>query len=156
MIGFPEMAFAIEIFVCFSELVFFKCYNVPEKLVHHVSAPVAIVCALIRGYPDINSLSILSFGINVSNLTVGVCKYSYLCKKPLARKEWLLFTSFALCLIGRVGVPSIFAFHILKDLIHTRPEWARIYATCVLMLLYLNYQITFNLYSAFRRSCRYL
>jgi hypothetical protein len=153
LIGFPMVAFAIEMFVCFSELVLLKCVNFPEKLVHHVSAPVAIACALTRGYPDIHSLSILSFGINVSNLTVGVCKFTYLGKKQPARKEGLLFLSFALCLIGRVGIPSIFAFHILKDLVlHSRPEWARIYATCVLMLLYLNFQITFNLYSAFRQS----
>jgi hypothetical protein len=147
---FPHAAFAIEIFFCLFELVFRP--RTAEKVVHHIATPIAITCALIRGFPSPGILAILSFGINASNLVVAASKLTYLNRPQDVNKQNLLRLSFFCCFFGRVTIPLIFTFFILKNisLDSNRPDWSRLYATAVLMLLFLNLQLTYNLFVASR------
>ena len=147
----PVVAFASEICFCAYEMIFRRKEMSPEKILHHIATPISITCALVRGYPEKWTFAVVSFGINLSNGVVCGCKILHK-RKKFGNKKLLLFLSFLLCFGGRVCIPSTVSCLIFTDLFHepNRPQWTRIYATCLLILLFLNFQITFNLYLASR------
>jgi hypothetical protein len=148
---FLFISFGIEIGICVFDL--FQ-QPTPEVLVHHICTPTAICFSFFRPSISVSLLGILNGSICISNFVSSLCRLVHIRWRSLASKSNGLLTSFVCGLLFRIAAPGVIVSMILRDLWEDkeRPDWARLYATSVLMLMYLNIQLVFTYFIAWRRS----
>lgn len=147
-------AFAIEISVCIFEVMYLsrkKRLSV-ESMVHHVCTPVAILCSLTRSGVDFRILAQLSLVTSLSNIIISGSKIMYL--KIFIKNSSGLTISLAACIAWRILGPAVLVTALVVEIMVDpgKPGWTRIYVTSLLLLLYLNGQLTYGIYQRRRRA----
>ena len=149
------VSFGIEIGYCLFDLVVSDSRRRlgVEVLVHHTCSPVAIFLSLFRPNISLSLLGILNLSLSVSNVVTTVSRFLYQSGKRIPKAQGLLVS----CMCGficRIAIPLYCVCVILSDLKRDRdrPEWARLYASSIMMLMYLNVQCVYNIFVAYQRA----
>ena len=139
-------AFSAEIGMCVFELLYLGIHRrLPvDALVHHVCAPVSIALSLFTS-AEIGLLAKLSLSINVSNIVLTSSRLWW------RRTRVGLLVSLITCMACRIILPVYIVSQLVWAVVidPNRPEWSRLYCTSMLMLTYLNCQLTFSVYRKF-------
>lgn len=139
------VSFGIEIGSCVSDL-FVGSIPTPDVFMHHVSTIIAISFSLFRDNISLEMLGVLNGSVCVSNLVASCSRLLYLRSCELRFKQRGLLLTTAVAVVCRVMIPGWIVFEILLDLYRDgdRPEWARLFATSLLMLMFLNLQLVWS------------
>ena len=147
------LSFGIEVGFCVFELLLQRPLSV-ETLVHHMCTIGSISFSLIRPSISINLLAFLNGSVVISNATTSLSRLLYHRTGSRFIKSRGLFVSWIVAVVFRLVSPVLCASVILTDLFldPDRPEYSRIFSTSVLILVYLNFQLTAVLVSLWCRN----
>ena len=156
------VSFGIEIGYCVFELVRVMAVNRSKKfplpvdtLVHHVCTPLVICFSLFRPAIPIGLLAVLNGAIATSNGVTSLGRILYMNRGSMESKKSGLLAACSTGLVCRIAIPAYVMLVIFADLWQDkqRPEWTRLYASSLLMLMYLNCQLVYVLFRMYSRAC---
>jgi hypothetical protein len=155
------VSFGIEIGYCVFELIRVMAMNRSKKsplpvetLVHHICTPIVICFSLLRPAIPIGLLAVLNGAVATSNGVTSLGRILYMSTGSIESKKFGLLTACITGVLCRLSVPMYVIGVIFSDLWQDqqRPEWTRIYATSLLMLMFLNCQLVYVLFRMYSRA----